>query len=92
MSSTDNAGASAQKLPNSKYTEASLTDELFREVVFHDGRVYRIDDPVALIIREGGKTHRVVDSAGIVHCYAAPETGQTVIRWKSREGRKPVAF
>jgi hypothetical protein len=75
--------ASAQRLPDSKYITADISDELYREVVRPDGTVYRINNP---------KTHRVVDADGLVHCYAAPESGVTILRWKAREGLDPVKF
>jgi len=84
--------ASAQKLPNSEYISADISDELYREVRLRDGSLYRIDNPKTLIIRKGGSTHRVVDALGLVHCYAAPENGHVVLRWKARDGLAPVAF
>jgi hypothetical protein len=84
--------ASAQRLPDSKYITADISDELYREVVRPDGTVYRINNPKTLIIRKGGSTHRVVDADGLVHCYAAPESGVTILRWKAREGLDPVKF
>ena len=71
------------KLP-SGYILNDISDEQYREVI-SNGNVYRIDNPVALIIRPGGSTHRVVDIKGVVHCYADPSLGKSVIRWKSKE-------
>ena len=68
-----------------------LTVEVWREYDFGD-RVYRIDDPVELITRENGTTHRVVTGDGIVHCVPAPGINGCVLRWKSRDEDKPVAF
>lgn len=73
------------------YATMDISDELWREVEI-DGRTYRIDNPVTLVTRRGGSTHRVIDREGVVHCYAAPEGGRSVIRWKSREGKPPVKF
>lgn len=78
-------------MENAELVERDISSELYREVVIN-GEVYRIDNPVKLITRPGGKTHRVVDADGLVHCYPAPETGLSIIRWKSKEGQPPVAF
>jgi hypothetical protein len=68
-----------------------ISAEAWREVDT-GGRTYRINEPVELIIRKGGSTHRVIDAEGVVHCYAAPETGKSVIRWKNRAGHPSVQF
>lgn len=73
------------------YVTADISEEQWREVDT-GGRVYRIDSPVTLVFRKGGSTHRVVDAEGVVHCYAAPETGRSVIRWKSKDGCAPIRF
>jgi hypothetical protein len=70
---------------------SDLTVEEWREYDF-GGRVYRIDNPVSLVTRTGGSTHRVVDSLGVVHCLPAPGVGGCVLRWKSRDAKKPVEF
>lgn len=62
-----------------------LTPELWREYDF-GGRVYRIENPVALYTRPGGTTHRVEDANGVVHCVPAPGVGGCALRWKQREG------
>lgn len=74
------------------YTTKDISSELWREVELSGGLVIRIDNPLQLIMRNGGSTHRVVDAQGVVHCYPAPETGKSVIRWKSRLGYAPVCF
>ena len=77
--------ASAQVLPDSEYIKADISDEIWREILFLTTKIiYVIDRPVTLIIRKGGKTHRVIDEDGVVHCYVAPESGLSVIRWKTR--------
>lgn len=53
---------------------------------------YRINFPSKLFLREGGNTHRIVDSKGIVHCVPAPGFQGCVLRWKSKDSNKPVAF
>ena len=83
--------STAKKLPSGGYIEADLSDEEWREVDTFLG-TYRIDAPKTLIIRKGGSTHRVIDANGIVHCYAAPETGKSVIRWKAKIGLPAVRF
>ena len=55
--------------------------EEWREYDF-GGRVYRIEKPASVEFRDGGTTHRVTDSDGIVHCVPAPGTGDCVLRWK----------
>ncbi len=57
-----------------------LTSEPWREYDF-GGRVYRIDSPRTLYLREGGMTHRVMDKKGIVHCVPAPGYFGCVLRW-----------
>ena len=81
----------AQSLPDDKYIKANISGEEWREVETVNG-TYRIENPIALIIKIGGKTHRVVDSEGIVHCYVAPESGRSILRWKPREGTPSVQF
>jgi hypothetical protein len=64
--------------------ENSLLTETYREYDFQ-GRVYRIDNPVTLFTREGGTTHRVLDSEGIVHCLPIPGSHGCVLRWKNKD-------
>lgn len=54
--------------------------EAWREYDFC-GRVYRIEAPISVEFREGGATHRVVDSRAIVHCVPAPGHHGCVLRW-----------
>lgn len=68
-----------------------ISHELYREYDF-GGRVYRIDNPIILLIRPGGVTHRVVDTDGVAHCVPAPGYHGCVIRWKSKEGEPTVQF
>lgn len=73
--------------------EGDLSDELWREYQAPGGEVYRIDNPVKLITRIGGSTHRVLDSRGIVHCVPFPGKNEDhVLRWKPKDPTKPVAF
>ena len=57
--------------------------EDWREYDF-GGRVYRIERPASVSFREGGETHRVTDSEGIVHCVPAPGQMGCVLRWKGQ--------
>jgi hypothetical protein len=68
-----------------------LTIEAYRE--YDTGaRVYRINAPVALYYKNGGSTHRVVDSDGVVHCITyGPRNPSVVLRWKNK-GTDPVGF
>lgn len=68
-----------------------LTDEEYREYDFGN-RVYRIEHPVALYMREGGTTHRVLDSKGVVHVVPAPGQVGCVLRWKPMDPSNPVQF
>ncbi len=66
-----------------------LTKESYREYDF-GGRVYRIESPQKLYI--GTTTHRVIDSAGVVHCVPAPGQHDCVLRWKPLNDSDPVQF
>ena len=68
-----------------------ITAEAYREYDFN-GRVYRIDNPVALFLRPGGSTHRVLDKDGVIHCLPVPGNGDCVLRWKNKEGFDPCQF
>lgn len=71
--------------------QGQLNDEVWREYDF-GGRVYRINAPQELYFRRGGSTHRVIDSAGVVHCVPAPGVNGCVLRWKVAPGLPPVRF
>jgi len=75
----------------SNITRNELTTEEYREYDF-GGRVYRISNPVALFMRAGGTTHRVLDSEGIVHCVPAPGVNGCVLRWSNKDKTNPVEF
>jgi len=74
-----------------EYTEHDISTEEWREVILADFKI-RIKEPQRLIIRKGGSTHRVVCKNGSVYCYAAPETGKSVIVWKNYDTNVPVNF
>lgn len=75
----------------SELKEFDLSDEKWREYDFN-GRIYRIDNPKTLFIRQGGTTHRIVDSENLVHCIPAPGTGDCVLRWMNHNTLIPVNF
>jgi hypothetical protein len=68
-----------------------LDNEEWREYDF-GGRVYRIEKPDRVYYRVGGSTHRVVDSAGIVHCVPAPGVNGCVMRWRTPSGVPDVTW
>lgn len=68
-----------------------LTVEEYREYDFGD-RVYRINNPVGLYLREGGTTHRVVDGYGVTHCVPSVGVNGTVLRWYDKDKSTPVKF
>ena len=68
-----------------------IKGELWREYDFGD-RVYRIDDPVQLMFRQGGSTHRILDGSGVVHCLPAPGHCGCVLRWLNRPGLPRCRF
>jgi hypothetical protein len=78
----------------SDLTQKDITAEAWREYDI-PGRPspYRIENPVALYLRAGGTTHRVVDATGLVHCPPAPSAGNgVVLRWQPKDPASPVQF
>lgn len=71
--------------------EFDITTEAWREYDF-GGRVYRIDNPQKLIIRDGGTTHRIVTADNVAHCVPVPGEKGCVLRWKGRDGGPDVSF
>lgn len=86
-----NLNQSTQITRKTKMKENSLLTEAYREYDFQ-GRIYRIDNPVSLFVREGGTTHRVLDSEGVVHCVPIPGSHGCVLRWKNKDATKPCEF
>lgn len=82
---------SFQSPDDKRYLLLDLSDEQERTINLQ-GMKMKIINPVCLIIRDGGVTHRVVTEDGNVYCYAAPETGKSFVTWKVREGLPPVKF
>jgi len=68
-----------------------LEDYKYREYDF-EGRVYRIDYPIAFFWAHGHTTHRVLDKEGTVHIVPAPGFQGCVIRYQKIEGADPVKF
>ncbi len=66
-------------LDESKYEIYDISEELYREYE-HGGKVYRIEEPILLVVRKGGTTHRVVDSTWVTHCHPIPGNG-VALRW-----------
>lgn len=74
------------------YQVQDISMEEYREYVHvPSGAVYRIDQPVALITRTGGTTHRVVTSSGLVHCVPFGGPSPYVLRWMNC-GSNPCQF
>lgn len=71
--------------------EFDISSELWREYEYF-GVTYRIELPQKLFIRDGGTTHRVVDSEGIVHCPPVPGSYGCILRWKNKDPKVPVNF
>ena len=78
-------------LPEDKYEIHDISHERWREYVIAEGNVYRITNPVALVMRKGGHTHRVVDGDNVAHCVIGP-SGGAVIRWFNGNDAAPVNF
>jgi len=72
-----------------------ITAEQWREYEFGktgERIVYRIKNPVTLFYREGGTTHRVLDSNGVVHCLPVPGEKGCVLSWKNKPEFEPCRF
>jgi hypothetical protein len=71
--------------------EKDISHESWREYVYEDGKVYRIENPVTLYLREGGTGHRVLDKTGVTHW--VPVNTWHCIRWLTLpENGKPAEF
>jgi hypothetical protein len=69
--------------------QKDLKSEHWREYDF-GGRVYRIENPAALVV--GTTTHRVIGSDSVVHCVPAPGQHGCVLRWYPRDVSAPIQF
>lgn len=69
----------------------NIQDESWREYVYPDGSVYRINSPYMLWIFEGksGWTQRILDTDGVTH---RPQPGWLAIRWEARPGHPAWSF
>lgn len=75
----------------SELKEQQLLEEAWREYDF-GGRTYRIDNPISLVTRVGGTTHRVgtydvTKDITITHCVPAPGINGCVLRWSMKDGK-----
>ncbi|MFA5376523.1 MAG: hypothetical protein WC455_12325 [Dehalococcoidia bacterium] len=77
-------------LNEAEYSIRDISHEVWREYE-HGGVVFRINCPIALIIRKGGTTHRVVDVANVSHCHPQPGNG-CALRWFNGDQVNPVKF
>ena len=71
-------------LDSEKYNIYDISCETERLVILENFE-FTIKNPIALIIRKGGFTHRVIDGDGQTICYASPETGRSIIAWKRND-------
>ena len=78
------------KALGSEYTVSDISHELWREYE-HGGCTYRIDNPLVLVSRKGGTTHRVVDCYNVTHCHPIPGNG-CALRWFNGTNNNPVNF
>jgi hypothetical protein len=69
--------------PRVTYTLSDISHEALREIVTSSG-VYSIKSPIALVVVQGGSLHQVFDDDGTGHCYAAPETGNSIVRYLTK--------
>lgn len=65
---------------NPSYSIHDISSELFRDVYLPNFSM-RIEQPVALIMRKGGTTHRIITRDGRFFCYASPERGNSIVSW-----------
>lgn len=73
-------------------TLRDISSEAVRQYEAAGVGAYTIENPVGLYTRDGGTTHRVVDSNGVVHCVPFPNEGRTVLRWQNRDLSVPCNF
>ena len=80
-----------------KLSQHILEDYIYREYEWIEPEtkeviVYRIDRPTTLFTTLKGKTHRVVDSDGIVHLVPSVGYMGCRIRYKKEEGSPKATF
>ena len=78
--------------PN-EYTISDISHEMWREYEYN-GHVFRVDQPVALILRVGSTGHRIVDTENDAHYFPGPSTlGKAVaLRWCNGDENSAVYF
>lgn len=62
-----------------------IENEEYREYILPNKEIYKIVNPKFLYLRDGGSTHRIVDSSGVIHCIPFGKDASVVLRWKNRE-------
>lgn len=67
--------------------QQDISTEEWREYDYGTS-VYRIDNPITLITREGGSGHRIVDANGVTHW--VPVNVHYCLRWYAPS--EPVSF
>lgn len=77
-------------LDETMYTIKDISHEKWRSYT-HGGHEFLINNPVALIIRNGGTTHRVVDVYNVSHCHPIPGNG-CGLKWYNGENEAAVKF
>jgi hypothetical protein len=80
MKATDNRDTDMRNATNLEFEDIST--EQFREYVFPDGEVVRIDSPLKLHVSDSD-AHRVFDAEGESH-YIPPKWIH--LRWKTKDG------
>ncbi len=67
--------------------------EQYREYIYPDGAILRIDEPVTLFLKQDGDprgdSHRVVDANGVT---TYPKRGWIGLRWLNKKDGRPVEF
>ena len=78
--------------------QRDLRGEKWREYIWEttpsseQNRLVHIGDPQTLFYREGGTTHRILTSNGIVMLVPAPGHFGCYVRYQPRDVQEPVAF
>jgi len=75
-----------------KMEPKSLKTEAWREYDFDGARVSNRKPRKTLYARAGGTTHRVVDSAGVVHCVPAPGHPDACSGGKRGKAKRPYVL
>lgn len=72
----------AEKWEDAGLIRKDITSETWREYIYTDGFVIRVEAPVRLYIKksEKGDSHRVIDTAGTTHYVPV---GWRTLRWNA---------